>query len=72
MSNVLNYLKAIVAVIGAVATALLTALPDNETVQTWGPIVSAFVTAIAVYVVPNIPGNDTVATDDGVGPGVGA
>jgi hypothetical protein len=44
MSNVLNYLKAIVAVI----------------------------TAIAVYVVPNIPGNDTVATDDGVGPEVGA
>jgi hypothetical protein len=72
MSNVLNYLKAIVAVVGAVATALLTTLPDNEIVQTWGPVLCAFATAFAVWRVPNIPGNDTVATDDGVGPEVGA
>jgi hypothetical protein len=51
----MKYAKAIVAVIGAVLTTVLVQFPDNADVQTWGPIVSSLLTAIAVYVTPNTP-----------------
>lgn len=53
MDKIKPYMKAVVAVVGAVLTAVLAQFPDNETVQQWGPIVSALLTALAVYVVPN-------------------
>ena len=53
MTRVQPYMKAIVAILGAVLTAVVTQFPDNEAVQQWGPIVSALLTALAVYAVPN-------------------
>jgi hypothetical protein len=47
------YAKTVVAILGAVLTAVLTQFPDSEAVQTWGPIVSALLTALTVYAVPN-------------------
>jgi len=48
-----EYAKAIVAIAGAVLTTVLVQFPDNSDVQTWGPIVSSLLTAIAVYATPN-------------------
>jgi len=48
-----EYAKAIVAILGAVLTTVLVQFPDNSDVQTWGPIVATFLTAIAVYATPN-------------------
>jgi len=53
VNALLPYSKAIVAVVGAVITTLLVQLPDNEVVQTWGPIITTFLTAISVYAVSN-------------------
>ncbi len=53
-----QYAKSIVAVLGAVITAVLAAFPENTDVQQWGPIVSAFLTAVSVYLVPNTPPAD--------------
>lgn len=53
MSKIAPYMKAIVAIVGALVTAVLTQFPDNDTVQQWGPIVSALLTAVSVYAVPN-------------------
>ena len=60
MTTIQPYMKAVVAVLGALVTALVAVLPvvmesfpEHQGVQTWGPIVSAFLTAVAVYVVPN-------------------
>lgn len=53
MSKFAPYMKSIVAILGAVLTAVVTQFPDNEAVQQWGPIVSALLTALAVYAVPN-------------------
>jgi hypothetical protein len=53
MSNLAPYAKTVVAILGAVLTAVLTQFPDNEAVQQWGPIVSALLTALTVYAVPN-------------------
>jgi hypothetical protein len=50
-----KYAKAFVAVAGAVLTTVLVQFPDNADVQTWGPIVSSLLTAIAVYAIPNEP-----------------
>lgn len=55
MGNVTRYLKFIVAVIGAALTAATTAFPDASWLNTWGPIISAVLTAVAVYAVPNSP-----------------
>ena len=52
------YAKAIVAIAGAVLTTVLVQFPDNSDVQTWGPIVSSLLTAIAVYATPNTPTYD--------------
>lgn len=53
MNKIAPYAKAVVAVLGAVLVTVLAQFPDNETVQTWGPIVASLLTAISVYVVPN-------------------
>jgi hypothetical protein len=53
MDKITPYAKTVVAIIGAVLTVVLVQFADNEAVQTWGPIVSAFVTAVSVYAVPN-------------------
>lgn len=53
MNSIAPYMKTVVAVLGAVLTAVMTQFPDSEQVQQWGPIVSALLTALAVYVVPN-------------------
>lgn len=55
-----KYLKAIVAIAGAVLTSVLAAFPDNNTVQTVGPIIVSLLTALSVYLVPNAtdPGDD--------------
>lgn len=53
MSKVAPYTKTVVAILGAVLTAVMTQFPDNPAVQQWGPIVSALLTALAVYAVPN-------------------
>ena len=53
MNAVAPYMKTAVAILGAVLTAVMTQFPDNEDVQQWGPIVSALLTALAVYAVPN-------------------
>lgn len=55
MGNLSRYLKFIVAVIGAALTAAATAFPDSTWLDTWGPIISAVLTAAAVYAVPNSP-----------------
>lgn len=53
MEKIAPYAKAVVAIVGAVVTACLTQFPDSEAVQEWGPIVSALLTAVSVYAVPN-------------------
>ena len=53
MSKVAPYMKTVVAILGAVLTAVMTQFPDHQGVQQWGPIVSALLTAVAVYAVPN-------------------
>jgi hypothetical protein len=51
-----NYLKAIVAVIGAVAVVVQTALSDSTiTAEEWGQIATAAIVALGVYLVPNKP-----------------
>jgi hypothetical protein len=49
------YSKFIVALIGALATSLTIALPDNPTVQLVCGIVISTLTAVGVYAVPNQP-----------------
>lgn len=53
MTNVSPYAKTIVAILGAVLTAVMTQFPDTEAVQQWGPIIAALLTAIGVYAIPN-------------------
>lgn len=53
MDKIAPYTKTVVAILGAVLTAVMTQFPDNAAVQQWGPIVSALLTALAVYAVPN-------------------
>ncbi len=50
----MKYAKAIVAVLGAVLVSVLSTFPDSQAVQQWGAIISALVTAVGVYVVPNL------------------
>ena len=60
-----RYLKAIVAIAGAVLTTVLAQFPDSSVVQQWGPIAAAFLTAVSVYFVPNAanPGADSDRDD---------
>jgi hypothetical protein len=53
VTSIAPYAKTVVAIAGAVLTAVLTQFPDSEAVQQWGPIVSALLTALTVYAVPN-------------------
>lgn len=50
MYKILQYAKAIAALIGAVLTSVIVILPE---VPLWLAIVSAVVTAVAVYAIPN-------------------
>ena len=71
-----RYLKAIVAIAGAVLTTVLAQFPDSSVVQQWGPIVAALITAVGVYVVPNAANSgadsdrDDSALDEDVTPEV--
>jgi len=47
------YAKFVVALIGAIVTALLATYPDNPDVQQWGTIIVAVLTSLGVYAVPN-------------------
>ncbi len=49
------YAKAIVAVIGAAVTSALAIFPQGTTTWNALTILSAALTALAVYVVPNAP-----------------
>lgn len=53
MDKIAPYAKTVVAIFGAVLTVVLVQFADNEAVQTWGPILSALLTAVTVYAVPN-------------------
>lgn len=48
-----KYAKAIVALLGAVATWAATYFPDNHDVQTWLGLAGALVTVVLTYAVPN-------------------
>ncbi len=50
VTAILKYSKAIVAVLGAVATAVEVQFPATDH---WIPVLNAFFTAFLVYVVPN-------------------
>ena len=50
MLKALEYAKAIAALLGAILTSVIVVLPE---VPMWLAIVSAIVTAVAVYAVPN-------------------
>lgn len=50
-----NYLKTIVAVLGAVVTSLAPFYGSDK----WFPVVTTIVTAVTVYLVPNIPSKTT-------------
>jgi len=54
-----QYTKAIVAVLGAVLTSLAVYYGNT----TWYPIVTTAVTALSVYVVPNIPAKSATKVD---------
>jgi len=50
--NALNpYLKAAVAILGTVVTSLTIYYPDAQ----WLPVVTSVVTALTVYLTPNLP-----------------
>lgn len=49
------YAKAFVAIVGAAVTAALGVFPENSTVWVALTIVSAALTAAAVYATPNTP-----------------
>lgn len=50
MYKILEYAKSIAALLGAVLTSIIVILPE---VPLWLAIVSAVVTAVAVYAIPN-------------------
>ena len=54
------YLKAIIAVLGAVLTSLAVYYGNS----TWYPIVTTAVTALSVYLVPNLPAKPAVTKVD--------
>jgi hypothetical protein len=57
MNGISQYLKAIVALIGAIATGLQTAFPSDH----WASTVTATLSAVLVYLVPNTPAPGAVA-----------
>lgn len=58
--NLNPYLKAIVGVIGAIATGLQTAYPSSH----WATTVTAGITAVLVYLVPNTPQGPPAPPDE--------
>ena len=50
-----RYSKALVAVVGAIATWASTYYPDSPSVQKWVGLALAIVTVASVYLVPNEP-----------------
>lgn len=52
------YLKAIVAVIGTIATVLQTQFPSDH----WSQAVTAGITAVLVYITPNLPKTNSAAS----------
>jgi hypothetical protein len=57
--NPLNpYLKFIVALLGAAVTSLAVIYPAAH----WLPVVTSMVTAVSVYLTPNLPKNGAVPT----------
>lgn len=54
MREILTYAKSIAALLGAVLTSVIVILPE---VPLWLAIVSAVVTAVAVYAIPNASGD---------------
>lgn len=54
--KILAYSKALAALVGSLATYLLTALPSGE--FKWLGIVAAVCTVIATWAVPNIPSEE--------------
>jgi hypothetical protein len=55
VSNIQQYAKFLVAILGAAFTASTQAFPDNSVIASYGPLVLSVLTAIAVYAVPNKP-----------------
>lgn len=55
MSSISRYLKAVVAIVGAVATWATAYFPGDAEVAKWVGLALALVTAISVYAVPNTP-----------------
>ena len=53
--HVLASLKAYVALIGAIVTAVLGTVPPDSTVWTVLTVAAAICTAIATWTVPNVP-----------------
>jgi hypothetical protein len=59
MREALAYAKAIAALLGSIATALLSVLPPEE--YRWLVIVGVVATAVATYAVPNLERGQTDA-----------
>ena len=53
MNKVAPYAKTVVAILGSVLTVVMAQWPENDDVQRWGAILSALLTAVLVYAVPN-------------------
>lgn len=59
----MQYAKAVVAVIGAAITAALGIVPPDTDLWAWLTVLSAAITAVAVYQVPNVAAGRRRATD---------
>lgn len=69
-----QYAKAIVAVLGSAITTLLALIPPETSLWIALTVVSAALTALAVYLVPNEPADTRIASyggPEGQGPGGG-
>jgi hypothetical protein len=62
MENIAHYAKALVAIAGTGVTAALGLVGPDEPAFMWLTILSAMLTAAAVYVVPNAPAKGELAT----------
>lgn len=55
MNSISRYLKAVVAIVGSVATWATSYYPNDPNVAKWVGLALALVTAFSVYAVPNTP-----------------
>lgn len=60
--------KALVAALGGILTALQAAVADGLDATDLGPMVSALVTAVAVYVIPNATSGEPSLEESGEPP----